>query len=232
MAEDIVRLVRILEYIGPRTMVERGLRMVAVPLNGERVIGNEAVIRSAMIGSFAEIITQAQTGLVLGKCPDCSADVTAADNYVIPNKHDVDDVKDREYVHLACYDSRGVRAAFAPAVAAALADEPDPATVEEAVEVGAALVMDVSPPEEETSAPEPTYTNAHGTFKVGDQVTYLSHVARISGIDLTNVFPVELDVWCGNYLHRPAGADDIQPMPPEAEPAPAPAPHADDDIPF
>ena len=52
---DIVRVIRILEYVGPREQVEYSLAKTAVPLNGEHRFG-DSVIRSAMLGSFPEIL--------------------------------------------------------------------------------------------------------------------------------------------------------------------------------
>lgn len=66
MAEDIVRVLRILEYVGPRSWVEQTLARTAVPLNGQAPNGRLAapwtkgVIRSAMLGSFPEILERAQ----------------------------------------------------------------------------------------------------------------------------------------------------------------------------
>jgi hypothetical protein len=59
MSSDIVRIVRILEYVGPRDVLEKSLQHTAVPLNGEHRYGN-SVIRSATLGSFAEILEKAQ----------------------------------------------------------------------------------------------------------------------------------------------------------------------------
>jgi len=56
---DIVRIIRILEYVGDREFIEHSLRNTAVPLNGEHRFGS-SVIRSAMLGSFAEILEKAQ----------------------------------------------------------------------------------------------------------------------------------------------------------------------------
>ena len=56
---DIIRIIRILEYVGEREVIERSLRHAAVPLNGEHRFGS-SVIRSAMLGSFAEILEKAQ----------------------------------------------------------------------------------------------------------------------------------------------------------------------------
>jgi len=60
MPEDIVRVIRILEYVGPRSWVETTLERAAVPLNGQRCVDKDKVIRSAMLGDFAEILIKAQ----------------------------------------------------------------------------------------------------------------------------------------------------------------------------
>lgn len=63
MPEDTVRVLRILEYVGPRSTIEKNLERTAVPLNGEHVYGvgdKETRIRSAILGSFPEILERAQ----------------------------------------------------------------------------------------------------------------------------------------------------------------------------
>jgi hypothetical protein len=55
MASDIVRVLRILEYIGPREDVERTLTMGGVPANGQLQLGT-LVIRSAVLGQYPEIM--------------------------------------------------------------------------------------------------------------------------------------------------------------------------------
>jgi hypothetical protein len=59
---DIVRVLRILEYVGPRDWVETTLNNNAVPTNGERRIDKNRVIRSAILGSYPEILEQQQDG--------------------------------------------------------------------------------------------------------------------------------------------------------------------------
>jgi hypothetical protein len=49
---DIVRVLRIIEYVGPRDQVEK---QVARSLHGERQIGN-MVIRVATIGTYPEVL--------------------------------------------------------------------------------------------------------------------------------------------------------------------------------
>lgn len=52
---DIVRVLRILEYVGPREAVERTLTMNAVPVNGESRF-KDLTIRSAVVGTYPEIL--------------------------------------------------------------------------------------------------------------------------------------------------------------------------------
>lgn len=52
---DIVRVLRILEYVGPRADVEYTLKNNAVPSNGQVDMGH-LTIRSAIIGEFPEIL--------------------------------------------------------------------------------------------------------------------------------------------------------------------------------
>lgn len=58
---DIIRIVRILEYIGPREQLEYSLSKTAVPLNGQHIYG-DCCIRSATLGSFAEVLERAASG--------------------------------------------------------------------------------------------------------------------------------------------------------------------------
>jgi hypothetical protein len=60
MTDDIIRIVRILEYVGPRSDLEESLQHTAVPMNGEHRYGR-CVIRSATLGSFAEVLERAST---------------------------------------------------------------------------------------------------------------------------------------------------------------------------
>jgi len=57
---DIVRVLRILEYVGPREHIEHTLAIGAVPTNGERRYGN-SIIRSAIIGQYPEILERVHT---------------------------------------------------------------------------------------------------------------------------------------------------------------------------
>ena len=59
---DIVRVIRILEYVGPRKWVEDTLAKTAVPLNGQYSPSDGLCIRSAMLGSFPEILDRAIEG--------------------------------------------------------------------------------------------------------------------------------------------------------------------------
>jgi len=55
---DIVRVLRILEYVGDREWVETTLMRTAVPCNGEHKINDNCRIRSAVIGQYPEILEQ------------------------------------------------------------------------------------------------------------------------------------------------------------------------------
>ena len=62
MASDIVRVLRILEYVGPREWVETTLAQGAVPANGQYTVGQsqfKQCIRSAVIGQYPEILEKA-----------------------------------------------------------------------------------------------------------------------------------------------------------------------------
>lgn len=54
MQEDIVRVLRVVEYIGVRSRVEK---TVAGSIHGERDCGNGLTIRAATVGAYPEIIT-------------------------------------------------------------------------------------------------------------------------------------------------------------------------------
>lgn len=64
MAEDTIRVLRILEYVGPRSWIERTLAEGAVPMSGqhsfERRDGCVCTIRSAVLGQFPEILQPAK----------------------------------------------------------------------------------------------------------------------------------------------------------------------------
>jgi hypothetical protein len=51
--EDIVRVLRVIEYVGPRDKIEKQL---ANSLHGPRDCGNGVTIRAATIGSYPEIL--------------------------------------------------------------------------------------------------------------------------------------------------------------------------------
>lgn len=55
--EEEVRVLRILEYVGPRSRVEE---VVAKAIQGERYCGSGLKIRAATIGTYPEILTKAQ----------------------------------------------------------------------------------------------------------------------------------------------------------------------------
>ena len=53
MAEDIVRVLRIVEYVGPRSKIEVQL---AGSIHGQRSPGNGVTIRAATLGLYPEIL--------------------------------------------------------------------------------------------------------------------------------------------------------------------------------
>ena len=54
---DTIRILRILEYVGPRDKVEDTLKRCSVPINGSRGYGENGVtIHSAIVGDFPEIL--------------------------------------------------------------------------------------------------------------------------------------------------------------------------------
>jgi len=58
MAEDIIRVLRVIEYIGPRDRVEE---TVALAVHGTKDCGLDLIIRAATIGEFPEILEKAST---------------------------------------------------------------------------------------------------------------------------------------------------------------------------
>jgi hypothetical protein len=58
MAEDIVRVLRIIEYVGPRGWVEE---TVARAVQGTRIVSPGKVINAATLGTYPEILQQEQT---------------------------------------------------------------------------------------------------------------------------------------------------------------------------
>jgi hypothetical protein len=55
---DIVRVLRVIEYVGPRADVER---TIANSIHGERNIGGGFFIRAATIGAYPEILSTPST---------------------------------------------------------------------------------------------------------------------------------------------------------------------------
>lgn len=53
MPEDIVRIVRILEYVGPRSLVEHNLRLREVKSSWKY---GELTIKEAIVGDFPDVI--------------------------------------------------------------------------------------------------------------------------------------------------------------------------------
>lgn len=92
--DDQVRIIRILEYSGERKWVEDTLARAGVPLNGQRTT-DHGTIRSAMLGSFPELLKRAQvqaTSTVLGVCPHCFHEVTEGDDYLRPTPSEINHV--------------------------------------------------------------------------------------------------------------------------------------------
>lgn len=58
-SEDIVRVLRVIEYVGPRSRVE-----VAVQhsVNGTKDVGKGLIIRAATIGAYPEVLEQGGGG--------------------------------------------------------------------------------------------------------------------------------------------------------------------------
>lgn len=55
MATEIVRVLRVIEYIGPRGWVED---IVSRSIQGTKKIGKDTFIRGATIGNYPEILNQ------------------------------------------------------------------------------------------------------------------------------------------------------------------------------
>ena len=81
---EIIRVLRVLEYIGPRDLVEQTLRRGGVPANGEHCVATRLGaphdltpgtlrITSALVGAFGDVLR------VIDDSPmDASADSTAS----------------------------------------------------------------------------------------------------------------------------------------------------------
>lgn len=52
---DTVRILRVIEYVGPRDRVEK---TVATSIHGERDCGMGLIIRAATLGTYPEILSQ------------------------------------------------------------------------------------------------------------------------------------------------------------------------------
>jgi hypothetical protein len=52
---DIVRVLRVIEYVGERDDVER---IVRLSIHGEKDLGNGMTIRAATVGTFPEILNK------------------------------------------------------------------------------------------------------------------------------------------------------------------------------
>ncbi|HEY3376258.1 MAG TPA: hypothetical protein VGL77_02085 [Armatimonadota bacterium] len=58
MSKEIIRVLRVLEYVGPRDVVEKQLRQGGVPANGEHVVaGLNLTIKSALVGTFGDVVS-------------------------------------------------------------------------------------------------------------------------------------------------------------------------------
>lgn len=60
MSQDRVRVLRVLEYEGPRSWIEKTLKMRAV--KGERDFINEGVIKEAIVGEIPTILSEKEDG--------------------------------------------------------------------------------------------------------------------------------------------------------------------------
>ena len=58
--QDIVRVLRVIEYVGPRDIVEE---QIAHSVHGTRKFGNGATVRAATIGSYPEVLESIQAQL-------------------------------------------------------------------------------------------------------------------------------------------------------------------------
>ena len=56
MTEDIVRVIRLVEYVGPRSKIEK---QIASSLHGTKDHGNGVRISAATLGEFPEILERA-----------------------------------------------------------------------------------------------------------------------------------------------------------------------------
>jgi hypothetical protein len=58
MNKEIVRVLRVIEYVGDREWVEDTLKRGAVPANGEKVVSDINSIKSATIGQYPEVLNR------------------------------------------------------------------------------------------------------------------------------------------------------------------------------
>jgi hypothetical protein len=56
--EETVRVLRIIEYVGPRNWVER---VVSESIHGTKMIGDDRMIRAATIGEYPEILDRKES---------------------------------------------------------------------------------------------------------------------------------------------------------------------------
>lgn len=71
MNQDIVRVLRIYEFIGPRSKIEK---QVAISIQGEKSFDGDCTIRAATLGTFPEIMQKADPALKLRKFYDEAKD--------------------------------------------------------------------------------------------------------------------------------------------------------------
>lgn len=57
MPEDIIRVLRVIEYVGPRSWVED---TVARSIHGTKIVAKEKRISAATLGAYPEIIEKAR----------------------------------------------------------------------------------------------------------------------------------------------------------------------------
>ena len=62
MTEDIVRVLRIIEYVGPRSQVER---TIAHSIHGTKSLGEDYSIRAATIGTYPDILDEETTTVAI-----------------------------------------------------------------------------------------------------------------------------------------------------------------------
>ncbi len=79
MAEDIVRVTRVLQYVGPRSRVEE---VIANSVQGTKHWGKGMVLHAATLGAWPEVLFPANSGRA--QLEDWLAQVTAAADIATP----------------------------------------------------------------------------------------------------------------------------------------------------